>query len=132
MLEGLQAIIVLAMYLGFLFSLISVPLYFSGLHFWDLRKYLKTQRSNKRKRRRDCAPPFLFPLICSRTRAGARKCAAFFPLRPFPLSYLRFMMFRKKNFLRNFSVKTRQICGTKCGTHRIRYAKNPCISRKNI
>lgn len=36
MLEGLQAIIVLAMYLGFLCSFISVPCYFSGLHFLGL------------------------------------------------------------------------------------------------
>lgn len=93
------------------------------------------ERKANTKRRRDCAPPFLFPLICRRTRTGARKpnihnftyerekrhtepfkricarpmiarkCAAFFPLRPFPLSYLRFVMFRKKIFEKIFPQK---------------------------
>lgn len=42
-----------------------------------------------------------FKRLCARPML-ARKCAAFFPLRPFSLSYLRFIMFRKKNFEKIF------------------------------
>lgn len=45
-----------------------------------------------------------FIRLCARPML-ARKCAAFFPLRPFPLSYLRFVMFRKKIFEKIFLQK---------------------------
>ena len=47
MLDGLQAIVVIAIYLGVLYTLVGVPFYFCGLHYLGLGKISENTKKDR-------------------------------------------------------------------------------------